>query len=90
MVLDGSAILVKKIKKTMKKLTMLLLVVLCTSGVYSQNVKTIGKLTFNVTGFSDNSGQLLVQLFHKEDKVPTHPFKQIKAAIINKKANVII
>ena len=57
---------------------------------YSQNNKTTGSLSFNVIGFTDNSGQLLIQLFHKEDKVPTHPFKQIKAAIINKKANVII
>jgi len=90
LVLEGSAILVKKIKKTMNKLIMLLLAVLFTSGAYSQNVKTIGTLTFNVTGFADNSGQLLVQLFRKEDKVPAHPFKQIKATIINKKADAVI
>jgi uncharacterized protein (DUF2141 family) len=74
----------------MYKFIVLLVAVLLPSVIYSQNNKTTGSLTFNVIGFADNSGQLLVHLFHKEDKVPTHPFKQIKAAIINKKADVII
>ncbi len=36
----------------------------------AQTEKTISNLTFTITGFADDSGEVLVQLFHKEDKVP--------------------
>ncbi len=58
--------------------------------VYSQKCSTTGTLTFNVTGFADNSGQVIVQLFRKDDKVPTQPFKQVKAGIFNKTAVVVV
>ena len=74
----------------MNKYIILLAVVLLPSVIYSQNKKTMGSLSFIVTGFADNSGQMLLLLFRKEDKVPTQPFKRIKVAIINKKANVVI
>ncbi|MFZ4547494.1 MAG: DUF2141 domain-containing protein [Bacteroidales bacterium] len=47
-------------------------------------------LTFNISGFADNSGQVLVQLFRTEDNVPTKPFKVLKAKIVNEKAIVIV
>jgi hypothetical protein len=36
----------------------------------AQTEKPISNLTFTITGFADDSGQVLVQLFHKEDKIP--------------------
>ena len=61
-----------------------------TSGLYSQNDLTKGKLTFNLTGFADNSGQVIVQLFRREDKVPAKPFMEVMAKITNKEAVVTI
>ncbi len=57
---------------------------------HSQTSKTEGTLTFNISGFKSNSGQVMVQLFRKTDKVPTAPFKVLKANIVNKTAVVKI
>ena len=61
-----------------------------TINISAQTGKSIGSLTFNITGFADNSGQVLVQLFRNEDKVPTKPFKVVKSKISSKKAVVEI
>lgn len=76
----------------MKKLIVILssIMLFLNINTSAQTEKSIGSLTFNITGFTDNSGQVLVQLFHKEDKVPTKPFKVVKAKITNKKALVVI
>ncbi|MFI0429340.1 DUF2141 domain-containing protein [Mariniflexile sp. HMF6888] len=59
-------------------------------GIYAQTKETHIPLTFNVTGFADNSGQLLVYLYRKEDKIPSDPFKILEIKIDNKKAFVKI
>ena len=59
-------------------------------GLYSQTDLTKGKLTFNLTGFEDNAGQVLVELFRREDKVPAKPFMEVTAKIINREAVVTI
>jgi uncharacterized protein (DUF2141 family) len=56
----------------------------------SQKSAPTGTLTFNISGFSDNTGQVLVQLFRKEDKVPKNPLKVVKAVISNQAAVVQI
>jgi uncharacterized protein (DUF2141 family) len=58
--------------------------------VSSQTAKPMGTLTFNISGFSDNSGQVIVQLFRKEDKVPAKAFMQVKAKITDTKSTVKI
>ena len=58
--------------------------------IKAQSANSSGSLTFNVTGFVDNSGQLLVQLFRKSDKVPAKPFKVIKAKIVANKSVVVV
>ena len=63
---------------------------LLTSDAWSQNAKTTGTLTFNITGFADNSGQVIVELYFKGDKVPTKPSKHIKGKIVNKSAVVLV
>lgn len=65
----------------------LLIVLLFPSVLWAQNC---GTLSFDVIGFADNSGQLLVELFRKEDKVPIKPFKLIKVKIADKKTQVTI
>lgn len=74
----------------MKNINLILssLLMLLTINVSSQTVQPIGTLTFHIAGFSDNSGQVIVQLFRKEDKVPKNPFKEVKAAISNQAAVV--
>lgn len=57
--------------------------------VYSQKKVSAGSLTFNIYGFADNSGQVIVQLFRKEDKIPKSPFMQSEAKIVDKKAVVV-
>ena len=47
-------------------------------------------LTFRITGLADDSGQVLVQLFRKEDKVPSKPIRQITAKIENKIAVIVV
>jgi len=61
-----------------------------TINIFAQTEKSMGSLTFNVVGFANDEGQILVQLFRKEDKVPTKPFKVVKALIANKKADVVV
>ena len=61
-----------------------------TTEAYSQRAVSAGSLTFNISGFADNSGQVIVQLFRKEDKMPKNPFMQIEAKIVDKKAVVVI
>ena len=70
-----------------RKVFLLLLIVSFPSLPYAQSRRT---LSFDVTGFGDNSGQLLVEFFRKEDKVPTVPFKVIMVKITDKKAQVKI
>ena len=57
--------------------------------VNAQTVKSMGSLTFNITGFADNTGQVIVQLFRKVDEVPSSPFKKVKGVIKNNTAEVI-
>lgn len=70
-----------------QKFFFLLIAVLFPSVLLAQDR---GTLSFEVTGFGDNSGQLLVELFRKDDKVPTKPFKLIKVKIADKKAQVTL
>jgi len=56
----------------------------------AQTQQTRSDLTFNLSGFANNSGQVLVQLFRKTDKVPTKPFKVIISKIANRNARVVI
>lgn len=66
---------------------LLVFLAICAS---SQTPEPTGTLTFNISGFSDNSGQVLVQMFRKDDKVPRNPFKEVKATISNQAAVVQI
>ena len=76
----------------MKKLIVILsgIVLFATLHVGAQSHQTTGNLTFNISGFADNSGQVLVQLFRKTDKVPTKPFKVVISKIALRKATVVI
>lgn len=76
----------------MKRLNLILsfILLLLVSKGFSQAAKTTGTLTFYITGFADNSGQVLIELYRKYDKVPTKPFKQVKGNIVNKAAVVAI
>ena len=76
----------------MKKLIIILsaIMLFATFNAVAQTQPTKGNLTFNLSGFADNSGQVLVQLFCKTDKVPTKPFKVIIAKIANRNARVLI
>ena len=59
-------------------------------GAFAQNKETHVPLAFKVTGFADDSGQLLVYLFRKEDRLPSDPFKILEIKIENKQASVEI
>ncbi len=75
----------------MNKLIVILSIVLLFA-VFNISVQAQQKtdnLIFNLSGFADNSGQVLVQLFRKTDKVPTEPFKVLKSPIANYKAVVV-
>lgn len=75
----------------MKKLIVISIILLFAS--FNASVKSqqkSGNLTFNISGFADNSGQALVQLFRKTDKVPTKPFKVVISKILNRNAHVVI
>jgi uncharacterized protein (DUF2141 family) len=61
-----------------------------TSELLSQTVKKTGTLVFNVNGLEDNSGQVFVQLFRKNDDIPSSPYKKVTAKIVNQKAVVKI
>ena len=61
-------------------------------GIYAQtnekqetNQKHV-PLIFNVTGFADNSGQMLVYFYRKKDKMPSDPFKLLEIKIEDKQA----
>lgn len=56
----------------------------------SQPVESAGTLTFNISGFKMDTGQVIVQLFRKEDRIPRSPFKQLVAKILDRKAIVLI
>lgn len=56
----------------------------------AQTDKPADTLTFQITGFEDNTGQVLVQLFRKEDKVPVKPFMAVVEKIMDHKAEVQI
>ena len=56
--------------------------------IQSQNTGT--SLTFHISGFTDNSGKVLVQLFRKEDKVPAKPFRVVEGKIDGQKAEVVV
>ena len=58
--------------------------------ITAQTSKSIGSLTFKVSGFADDDGQVLVQLFRKQDKVPANPFRLVKAKITNREAIVVV
>ncbi|NVO02045.1 MAG: DUF2141 domain-containing protein [Bacteroidetes bacterium] len=66
------------------------LFLLQTANTYSQSAKTSGNLTFSVTGCENNDGQIMVQLYRKNDEMPSSPFKKVKATIKNNKATVLI
>ena len=66
------------------------LLIMFSPKVNAQNIETKDSLTFKVTGFKDNSGQLLVHLFRKQDKLPSMPFKVLEIQIKNKQAVVVI
>ena len=76
----------------MKKLIFILsgIVMFVVINAPAQTPQTKGNLTFILSGFADNSGQVLVELFRKVDKVPTKPFKVLKAKITNQKALVVV
>jgi uncharacterized protein (DUF2141 family) len=79
-----------KIISMNKRIIVLFGIILCcnTDG-YSQTGKIMGTLTFHVTGLSDTTGQVMVQLFRKEDQVPKNLFMTVHAEIINMKAVVV-
>jgi uncharacterized protein (DUF2141 family) len=60
--------------------------VLVTCNVFSQK----GTLTFDITGITENTGQIIVQLFRQQDDVPSSPFMRVKAGIKNNKVVVVI
>ena len=68
--------------------TIAFIMLMITDG-YSQTEKSSGNLTFKISGFSENSGQVIVELFRREDKVPTKPFKLIKTGISEKSATAV-
>ena len=68
----------------MKKIFLILSTTLLLSvALKAQTEKTTGTLTFNVTGFLDNSGQVIVKLYRKNDEIPENSFRQVKAEIKN-------
>ncbi|MEI6753457.1 MAG: DUF2141 domain-containing protein [Paludibacter sp.] len=76
----------------MKKLIVIIscIILFAVFNAPAQPQETKANLTFNLSGFADNSGQVLVQLFRKTDKVPTKPFKVIISQIANRNARVVI
>lgn len=54
--------------------------------VFAQTGETHVPLIFKVTGFANNSGQLLVYLYRKEDKMPSDPSKILEIKIENEQA----
>jgi uncharacterized protein (DUF2141 family) len=76
----------------MKKTIILLAaaILFLTADLYPQADITRGNLTFTLTGFADNSGQVIVQFFRRDDKIPTDPYKEVSAKITNNEAVVII
>jgi uncharacterized protein (DUF2141 family) len=53
---------------------------------FPQSGTSTGTLTIEVTGFTSNVGQAVLELFRKNDKVPTGPSTIQTATIANKKA----
>ena len=76
----------------MKKIILFLsgFLLFLTPNISAQTLKSMGSLTFKVAGFADDEGQVLVQLFRKEDKVPANPFRQVMAKITNREAIVLV
>jgi uncharacterized protein (DUF2141 family) len=70
-------------------ITVLTLVLLAQAPqLFSQTQKVPAPLTFEVCGFADNLGQVIVQLFRQEDDVPVKPFLKGYAKIANNKSVV--
>jgi uncharacterized protein (DUF2141 family) len=76
----------------MNKIILVLIVgiIILKTDLYSQTQSSTGTLSFNVTGFLNNTGQVVVELYRKEDKVPKNPFKTVKAEIKNMHSTVKI
>ncbi len=76
----------------MKKIILILsgILLFLAPDITAQSSKSMGFLTFKVSGFADDEGQVLVQLFRKEDKVPANPFRLVKAKITNREAIVVV
>ncbi len=76
----------------MKQLILILTGVLLflTPDITAQTSKSMGSLTFKISGFAEDEGQVLVQLFRKEDKVPANPFRLVIAKITNREAIVVV
>jgi uncharacterized protein (DUF2141 family) len=48
------------------------------------------RLSFCLTGFESNSGQAILKLFRREDKLPSKPFIEQKAEIINNESHFAV
>ena len=77
----------------MKKIIIITTAIVLQFITFCAIAQTNGKLaplTFTVNGFADNSGQLLVYMYRKDDKIPSDPFKLLEAEIKGKQAFVQI
>ena len=76
----------------MKKILLILsfTIALCYPAAWSQNAKPAETLTFHVTGFEKATGQALVYLYRRADKVPTKPFMHLKAEIVNHVSDITV
>jgi uncharacterized protein (DUF2141 family) len=71
-------------KKNLIILTVAVVLIAC--DVFSQK----GTLTFGITGITENTGQIIVQLFRQQDDVPSSPYMKVKAGIKLNKVVVVI
>lgn len=71
-------------------LVLSLLLLLNSAVGFSQTENPTGTLAFHIAGFENNTGQTIVLLYRKADKVPKSPYLQIKAEILNKESVVAV
>ena len=63
-----------------------IIIMLTTNEMFSQTEKPALPLTFHISGFESDAGQVLLMLYRKQDNVPKSPNIKLKAEIVNREA----
>jgi uncharacterized protein (DUF2141 family) len=56
---------------------------ICEVVLAQTDIISTGRLSIKASGFKNAKGQAILELFRKDDAIPSQPFKTIKAPILN-------